>query len=311
VKSCCPPPTNSLTKPLAQELNNNLTVQSNALPEVVQLEGGVFTMGTDSKEGFAEDGEGPARRVTIGKFAISIATVSIREFREFIRATHYITQAEQIGTSFVFYLQIPETQRVHQRHVSRDLPWWLQVDGACWQRPTGPGSNIHDSLDNPVVHISWNDALAYCDWAKMRLPTEAEWEYAAKAGQTYRLPWGDELMLNGRLPCNIWQGKFPNAPTQGWTPGTVPVRSYAPNAWGIYQTSGNVWEWCADWFSPNYHQQTKEVDPFYDRPTGKKSMRGGSFLCHDSYCNRYRLAARGFNTPETSTSNIGFRVAVS
>jgi formylglycine-generating enzyme required for sulfatase activity len=144
-----------------------------------------------------------------------------------------------------------------------------------------------------------------------RLPTEAEWEFAAGAGRSYRFPWGDELMLNGRLPCNIWQGKFPNDPAIGWTPSTVPVKSYSPNAWGIYQTSGNVWEWCANWFSPKYHQQTHSVDPFYDRLTGKRSMRGGSFLCHDSYCNRYRIAARGSNTPETSTSNIGFRVAIS
>ena len=311
MKSCCSPSTDSLSNTRSKDSKEKLDVVSNATPELVQLQGGVFTMGTDSHEGFAEDGEGPARQVSISKFAIAISTVSNRDFREFVRATHYITEAEQVGSSFVFYLQIPETQRPHQRRVSRDLPWWLQVDGACWQRPIGPGSTIHDLLDNPVVHISWNDAIAYCSWTNMRLPTEAEWEFAAGAGRSYRFPWGDELMLNGRLPCNIWQGKFPNDPAIGWTPSTVPVKSYSPNAWGIYQTSGNVWEWCADWFSPKYHQQTHSVDPFYDRLTGKRSMRGGSFLCHDSYCNRYRIAARGSNTPETSTSNIGFRVAIS
>jgi formylglycine-generating enzyme required for sulfatase activity len=199
---------------------------------------------------------------------------------------------------------------------------WKQVMGT---EPWKGEDSVQADKDCPATYVSWDDATEFCKKLatierkagnlqaneEYRLPTEAEWEFAAGAGRSYRLPWGDELMLNGRLPCNIWQGKFPNDPAIGWTPSTVPVKSYSPNAWGIYQTSGNVWEWCADWFSPNYHQQTHSVNPFYDRLTGKRSMRGGSFLCHDSYCNRYRIAARGSNTPETSTSNIGFRVAIS
>ena len=280
-------------------------------PELVAIASGEFTMGTDdAAQGFAEDGEGPARRVIVSDFAIAPTMVTNAQFRDFVRATGYITEAEQAGSSFVFYLQVDPERRRTIRQVSRELPWWLPVEGACWQRPAGPGSSIHDRLDHPVVHVSWHDAAAYCAWAGVRLPTEAEWEYAARGGLEQRLyPWGDELEPAGERRCNIWQGEFPAQPDAGWQPGTVAADAFAPNGYGLYNMAGNAWEWCADWFSPAYHRETAARDPLQDRPTGRRSQRGGSFLCHASYCNRYRVAARGANSPGTSTNNCGFRVA--
>jgi formylglycine-generating enzyme required for sulfatase activity len=160
------------------------------------------------------------------------------------------------------------------------------------------------------VHVSWNDAHAYCVWAGVRLPTEAEWECAARGGhEGRRFPWGDELRENGRLQCNVWHGAFPDAPEDGWTPGPVTAAQGVPNGFGLYNVSGNVWEWCADWFSPDYHTRTSSRDPLFCEPTGRRTMRGGSFLCHDSYCHRYRLGARTSNTPDSASSNLGFRVA--
>ena len=279
-------------------------------PALAELPGGIFTMGTDARDGFAEDGEGQARQVTLSPFAIAPEAVTNAQFREFVRATSYITEAEQAGFSFVFYLQVDPAVRSTIRQVSRELPWWLPVEGACWQRPAGPGSGIHDRLDHPVVHVSWNDAAAYCAWSGTRLPTEAEWEFAARGGLEGRqYPWGDEFAPGGQPRCNTWQGSFPSQPAPGWRPDTMPAGAFAPNGWGLHGMAGNAWEWCADWFSPQYHVQTATRDPLQERPTGRRSMRGGSFLCHESYCNRYRVAARGSNTPTSSSSNCGFRVA--
>ena len=283
---------------------------SSSAPELLALPAGSFMMGTDSTEGFAEDGEGPARTVQVSAFRIAATAVTNAQFREFVRATSYITEAEQAGFSFVFYLQLDPERRKAVRQVSRELPWWLPVEGACWQRPSGPGSSILHCLDHPVVHVSWNDAAAFCAWAGGRLPTEAEWEYAARGGkQGLRYPWGDQFEPDGRRHCNTWRGRFPSEPADGWTPGTVAADAFPPNAFGLYNVAGNAWEWCADWFSPRYHLETASRDPLQARPTGRRSMRGGSFLCHDSYCNRYRVAARGSNTPGSTSSNCGFRLA--
>lgn len=277
---------------------------------MVLLPGGEFTMGTDSGEGFAGDGEGPARRVALRPFRIGLAAVTNGEFGDFVRATRYATEAERLGESFVFYLQVPETMRQSARRIDPQLPWWLPVAGACWQRPEGPGSHVHDRPGHPVVHVSWHDARAYCEWAGARLPTEAEWEFAARGGlESRRYPWGDELAPGGERRCNIWQGEFPGAPATGWSPGPVVADGFAPNGYGLHNACGNVWEWCEDWFSPSYHRDTPSRDPLQREPTGQRSMRGGSFLCHDSYCNRYRVAARGSNTPASTTSNCGFRIA--
>jgi sulfatase modifying factor 1 len=279
---------------------------------LLAIPGGEFPMGSDAPDGFPEDGEGPCRRVGLDGFLISATAVTNRQFRKFIHETRYITEAERFGSSFVFYLQAPESIRHAVRVVPDGLAWWLPVAGACWQRPEGPGSHIYDRLDHPVVHVSWSDARAYCDWSGQRLPTEAEWECAARGGlSAKKYPWGDELEPEGRPRCNIWQGMFPNQPAEGWRPGTLPARSFEPNGFGLYSAVGNVWEWCEDWFSPAYHLETTGYNPKFVKETGRRSMRGGSFLCHDSYCNRYRVAARSSNTPSSSSGNCGFRVAAS
>lgn len=277
---------------------------------LVTIPGGAFTMGTETKEGFPSDGEGPVRQVELDSFQISPHAVTNAEFKTFVDATGYVTEAERFGWSFVFHLLASEETREKVANVPREVPWWLVVDGAYWAAPEGPDSDVGERMNHPAVHISWNDAAAYCKWAGVRLPTEAEWEYAARGGlerKTY--PWGDLLKPEGEHRCNIWQGKFPtrNSALDGYV-GTAPADAYEPNGYGLYNMSGNVWEWCSDWFSPAYHRQTAARNPEYKRPTGRRSMRGGSYLCHRSYCNRYRVAARSSNTPDSSTGNIGFRV---
>ncbi|WP_444544053.1 formylglycine-generating enzyme family protein [Paenibacillus nasutitermitis] len=278
---------------------------------LVRIEGGVFRMGTNDPEGFPSDGEGPIREVRLDSFRISPYAVTNAEFRTFVDDTGYVTEAERFGWSYVFHLLASEETRERVKDVPQQVPWWLVVEGAYWAKPEGPDSTIEGRLDHPVVHISWNDAEAYCVWSGTRLPTEAEWEYAARgglSGKTY--PWGDLLKPDGKHRCNIWQGKFPvkNNASDGYV-GTAPVDAYEPNGYGLYNVSGNVWEWCADWFSPGYHRQTRSENPRFTEETERRSMRGGSYLCHRSYCNRYRVAARSGNTPDSSTGNCGFRVA--
>jgi len=197
------------------------------------------------------------------------------------------------------------------RGSSGGAQWWLGVDGASWKEPEGPGSTIDGRLDHPVIHISWNDAEAFCAWSGTRLPTEAEWEYAARGGlDQNRYAWGDELMPDGKHHCNIWQGTFPekNSKADGYL-ATAPVDAYEPNGFGLYNVSGNVWEWCGDWWSPGPHPTENVVDPMGPDTGDGRVMRGGSYLCHKSYCNRYRVGARSTNTPDSSTGNMGFRVA--
>jgi sulfatase modifying factor 1 len=275
---------------------------------LVALPGGAFRMGSDGAEGYAQDGEGPSREVRLSPFSIAATTVTNAQFAAFVRATAYVTEAEAAGRSFVFWLQVDETRRATLRRIPDGLPWWLDVPDACWQRPQGPGSTVDHRGDHPVVHVSWHDAMAYCAWAGVRLPTEAEWEYAARGGLTgARYPWGDEFGAEGDGLCNTWRGEFPSRPRT--PPGTLPVTSHAPNGHGLYNMAGNVWEWCADWFSPRYHAETSSDNPRDERVSGQRSMRGGSFLCHASYCNRYRVAGRHANTPSSSASHCGFRVA--
>jgi formylglycine-generating enzyme len=267
-------------------------------------------MGTDDEVGFPQDGEGPVREVTIDPFSIDRHQVSSRLFGEFVRATGYVTEAEQFGWSFVFSLFVKK-KHLH-KGIARKVPglqWWYGVNGACWYQPEGPGSGIEERMDHPVVHVSWADAVAYANWAGKRLPTEAEWEFAARGGLAQRrYAWGDELTPGGTHMCNIWQGEFPriNTHEDGFT-GTAPVDAFPPNGYGLYGMAGNVWEWCADWWSTTYHVDGPRENPAGPPEGSARVMRGGSYLCHDSYCNRYRVAARTSNTPDSSTGNLGFR----
>lgn len=260
---------------------------------MIRLPGGTFRMGTDDPDGFPDDHEGPARAVTVEPFAVDPYAVTNARFAEFVEATGYRTDAEQFGWSYVFAKFVAgPLRKISPR--PEQTPWWCGVSGAYWRAPEGPGSDLDGRWDHPVVHVSWRDTAEFCAWAGHRLPTEAEWEYAARGGlEGARYPWGDELTPGGEHRCNIWQGRFPvrNTGEDGYA-GTAPVDAFQPNGFGLYNVSGNVWEWCADRF---------------DAEGDARSMRGGSYLCHESYCNRYRVAARSSNTPDSSSGNVGFR----
>lgn len=276
---------------------------------MIHLPSGAFLMGTDDKEGFPADGEGPVREITVDSFYIDTTTVTNEDFKKFIEATHYKTEAERFGWSFVFYGLLSEAMLQTHPQVAAHAPWWCAINDATWDHPEGKESNLLERMDHPVVHVSWNDAMAYCEWSGKRLPTEAEWEYAARGGLVQKkFPWGDELTPGGEHRCNIWQGHFPdyNSLEDGYL-GTAPAKNFKPNNFGLYNMSGNVWEWCNDWFSPDFHQKDTKINPQGPSQGNAKVIRGGSFLCHHSYCNRYRVAARTSNTPDSSSSNTGFR----
>jgi formylglycine-generating enzyme len=270
---------------------------------------GTFRMGTADQR-FPEDGEGPVRPVTVSPFSIACYAVSNLQFGDFVRSTGHLTDAERYGSSFVFEGLLAEPERSTCPTRVRESPWWVLVPHTYWAQPEGPASTILNRLDHPVVHISWNDAQAYCKWSGTRLPTEAEWEMAARGGlDQASFAWGNELKPDGEHRCNIWQGQFPHCNTaEDGFAGTAPVHAFKPNAYGLYNVAGNVWEWCEDYFSPRYHYLTDSTDPLQREAAPNRSLRGGSFLCHESYCNRYRVGARSSNTPDSASSNIGFRV---
>jgi formylglycine-generating enzyme required for sulfatase activity len=265
-------------------------------------------MGDATGDGFGADGELPLHEVSVRAFGIDAVVVTNSAFAEFVGATGYTTVAERHGSSAVFHLLVPDGSEVIGQ--SPAAPWWLAVAGADWAHPFGAASDLDGLHDHPVVHVSWLDAQAYCEWSGRALPSEAQWEYAARGGLSgARYPWGDELLTpDGRWQCNIWQGQFPSANTgdDGFV-GTAPVTTYAPNGYGLWQMAGNVWEWCADRFDPRYYRSGEVQDPSGPVRGRERVLRGGSYLCHDSYCNRYRNSARSHNTPDSSMGNAGFR----
>ncbi|MFJ6574164.1 SUMF1/EgtB/PvdO family nonheme iron enzyme [Streptomyces sp. NPDC091292] len=292
VDSCCAPQRRCATRRDAASPPPGRPAGSPYRPVGGWWEAGTdtFLMGSDHSP-YAQDGEGPVREVAVEPFAIAATAVTTAQFAAFAEATGHVTDAERFGWSFVFSgflpADFPPTRAV------ADAPWWRQVYGADWRRPEGPGSDLDGRGQHPVVHVSHGDALAFCAWAGCRLPSEAEWEYAARGGLVGEpYPWGGVREPAGTYRMNIWRGTFPehNTAADGFR-STCPVDAFEPNAYGLFNTVGNVWEWTADWF----------------RPGDTRALRGGSHLCHESYCLRYRTSARIGNTPDSSSGNTGFR----
>ena len=259
---------------------------------MVFIAGGEFTMGTN--RGFPY--EGPPHRVALDSFYLDEHEATNAQYAAFAEATGYVTDSEKLGWSGVFD---PEQES------------WTKGDGADWRHPDGPGSSYKDKLDYPVVHLSWQDAAAYCDWRGRRLPTEAEFEYAIRGGlEGARYPWGDELTPGGVHRANLWQGSFPQQDLRhdGFA-GYGPVKQFPANAYGLYDITGNVWEWAADWYSPTYFQVSPTRNPQGPPSGAQKVQRGGSWLCSENYCQGYRSAARMMTEPDSGLNNLGFRCA--
>ena len=267
-------------------------------------------MGDESDWAYPGDGEAPVHEVSLPGFEIDRHAVSNEGFAAFVAATGWRTDAERFEWSFVFAGLLPDD--FPDTRGVQGAEWWRQVFGADWSHPEGPHSTLEGRGDHPVVHVSWNDAVAYCRWAGGRLPTEAEWEYAARgglAGQPF--PWGSELEPGGEHRMNVFQGDFPYRDTaaDGFR-GTAPVDAYPPNGYGLCNMTGNVWEWCSDWLQLDYYGQPSSTHSPPGPDTGSfRVQRGGSFLCHESYCRRYRVSARYGSEPSSSASNVGFRWA--
>lgn len=311
---CCSPQSD---RESAEELPDSVlskrSANAGSKGGMVRLDDGVFQMGAEDAEVWVADGEGPVREVSLDPFWIDQTCVTNEAFAEFVEDSSYETEAERFGWSFVFLNQIPKAHRKKAQVITvQGTPWWARIDKADWRKPGGPGTNIKKLGAHPVVHVSWSDAVAFANWAGKRLPSEAEWEYAARGGLEQEIyPWGSELTPKGKYHCNIWQGNFPQEDTgeDGYA-GTAPAKAFRANGHGLYQSVGNVWEWTADWFSPSWHNTADMKNPIGPESGPGRVIKGGSFLCHESYCNRYRNSARSQNTPDSSTCHTGFRCAM-
>jgi sulfatase modifying factor 1 len=305
-------------------------IKYNTLHEnMVYVPSGVFEMGGDNKQDFPD--EFPKHKVTLDGFWMDCTEITNFQFTQFVNATHYVTTAEkEIDWEELKKQLKPNTPKptstelqpaalVFQIPANDNEYWWKMVRGANWKHPESPNSTIAGKENYPVVQVSWDDAQAYCKWANKRLPTEAEWEYAARGNLKNKIyTWGNEPINQGIPKANSWQGDFPIKNTNEDTfLKLAPVKSFAPNSYGLYDMAGNVWEWCQDWYDSNYYETiangsknpkgpVKGYDPD-DTLAQKHTIRGGSFLCNDMYCSGYRNARRMKETPDTGMEHIGFR----
>lgn len=315
-KSCC-----GASRGTAAESDALFLQQAGAVPpasaglmaelraRLMKIPGGIFDMGA-RRSTFPADLDSPRRKVKLRPFLMSPHAVTNADYADFVTATGYRSVAEQEGWSYVFHLLLPDAEAWPVSPPG--LPWWRRVDGACWAAPEGPGSSVKGRENHPAVHIAWYDALAYCNWSGLCLPTEAQWERAARGGLTKRkFPWGDEMKPGGKFAMNTFQGDFPghNSQEDGW-PGTAPADAFQPNGYGMYNMTGNVWEWVSDRFGPLPEAGLlPATDPVGAEDGYARVQRGGSYLCHASYCDRYHVHSRTRNDPDSSTGNCGFRVA--
>ena len=305
---------------------------------MVWIEGGVFQMGASENDNMALMHEKPNHTVKVDGFYMDETEVTNKQFTEFIKATGYITTAERPIDWDIIKMQLPPgTPRPHDsilmpgsllfKKTTESVPnlydfsqWWKWSIGANWKEPEGKGSNIVGKENDPVVHVSYEDAIAYCNWSGKRLPTEAEWEYAARGGKKNKIYFWGNLSNSLHQYVNSWEGEFPveNIIKDGFEK-SAPVKSFPPNNYGLYEISGNVWEWTSDWYNLNYYVQCKKNN-ITDNPIGankaynpnnpyidEKIIRGGSFLCNASYCASYRVSSRMATDPNTSLEHLGFR----
>lgn len=282
--------------------------RAHGIQDMVLLPGGVFLMGSGDDVPGAE-GERPVHAVEVEPFWIDACTVSNADFATFADACGYVTDAERAGWSFVFAGLL--RRGLGRTRSVAGARWWRQVSGADWRHPEGPGSTLAGRADHPVVHVSWRDAREYCATTGRRLPTEAEWEFAARGGAARDVyPWGDELERDGRHWMNVWQGRFPKENTlEDDYYATAPVDAFPPNGYGLHNVTGNVWEWTADWFDPGYYRSSPRVAPAGPERGTHRVIRGGSYLSQGSEGRRCSVATRGSGTPASSTGDVGFRCA--
>ena len=309
VSACCVPGGPSVKDPDTIPRVALPAAGGSAPATLVDIPAATFRMGDESVWAYPGDGEGPVHEVELGPFRIDRYAVTNAAFATFADATGWRTDAERYGWSYVFAGLLPDDFPDTRGVVGAE--WWRQVFGADWRHPEGPHSDLAARELHPVVHVSWNDAAAFCAWTGTRLPSEAEWEYAARGGiEGHAFPWGDELEPVGEHRMNAFQGRFPDGNTvaDGYL-ATAPVDAYEPNGYGLCNVTGNVWEWCADWLDVDYYTRSPRHDPRGPDSAKSRVQRGGSYLCHVSYCRRYRVSARFGSEAESSTGNAGFRVA--
>jgi len=305
-KSCCTPIPEERNTNRSADTSIPIKQQSDASFPVCEIPSGTALLGTN-KTLIPLDEETPCRAKAINRFKMMETTVTNGMFKRFVDDTGFISDAEKLGWSFVFHDQLPADHEATQAVAATQ--WWRKVDKASWHQPGGPNSDYHPQADHPVVQVSWNDANAFAKWAGGRLPTETEWEHAARGGHDdVMFPWGNkEPDDNAYQPCNIWQGEFPrvNNCTDGFA-ATAPAKSFEANGYGLYNMCGNVWEWTSGRFK--IEGRSKESRQHAKHYKGCKLLKGGSYLCHKSYCFRYRIAARTGTTPDSSTTHQGFRL---